>query len=116
MYLVLLHERRGEKKQVWLSPRIGREQYDISDETRRKGLTELADHGLIKVSKRPLHQGLFEDPLRTRNVYDLNPDVLSQLDPDQPSSYPAAAVTFSQPADPFDNDTEAVWQPRIRDL
>ncbi|MEU9705805.1 hypothetical protein [Streptomyces sp. NPDC047981] len=99
MYLVLLHERRGENKQVWLSPRIGRERYDISDETRRKGLSELAQHELVKVSRRPLHQGLFEDELRTRNVYDLNPDTLGRLEPGQ-----TAAHHFSQPApyDPFE--------------
>jgi hypothetical protein len=29
MCLVLLHERRGEDKTVWLSPRIGKERYDL---------------------------------------------------------------------------------------
>ncbi|MER6288564.1 hypothetical protein [Streptomyces sviceus] len=117
MYLVLLHERRGEQKQVWLSPRIGREQYGLSDETRRKGLTELSGHELIKVSKRPLHQGLFEDPLRTRHVYDLNPDALDQLDPEQPSvSAPTRVSPFSQPASPFGDGPESVWESRLRDL
>jgi len=116
MYLVLLHERRGENKQVWLSPRIGREVYDLSDETRRKGLTELAAHGLIKVSKRPLHQGLFDDPLRTRHVYDLNPDALGQLDPHEATT--GAPMVFNRPARPFndDDDSQAVWQRRINDL
>lgn len=86
MYLVLLHEQRGEEKQVWLSPRIGRERYDLSDETRRKGLTELADRGLVEVSKRPLHQGLFEDHYRSRHVYDLNPVVLDLKDPGAPAN------------------------------
>ncbi|MFF3343563.1 hypothetical protein [Streptomyces flavidovirens] len=82
MYLVLLHEQRGEdKKQVWLSPRIGDERYALSDDTRRKGLTELAQHELVRVSKRPLHQGLFEDHYRSRNVYDLDPQNLNRLQP-----------------------------------
>ncbi|MFC8201746.1 hypothetical protein ACFUTV_41165 [Streptomyces sp. NPDC057298] len=116
MFMVLLHERRGDSKQVWISPRIGRELYDLSDETRRKGLTELADHRLIKVSKRPLHQGLFEDPLRTRHVYDLTPDILGQLDPDDPpSNSPAGSSPYGQPADPFAGP-ESEWQSRVRDL
>ncbi|MGW5296178.1 hypothetical protein [Streptomyces bacillaris] len=92
MYLVLLHEQRGDgKRQVWLSPRIGRELYDLSDETRRKGLHELAKNGLISVSRRALHQGLFADAARTRYVYELAPDVLGRLQAHSP---------FSQP-DPF---------------
>ncbi|MGW0633779.1 hypothetical protein [Streptomyces sp. NPDC002758] len=62
MYLVLLHERRGgENKAVWLSPRIGRERYDLSDETRRKGL--------------------FEDHFRSRNVYEFDSKDLAQYEP-----------------------------------
>ncbi|MPY38106.1 hypothetical protein FNH09_44935 [Streptomyces adustus] len=81
MYLVLLHERRGEDKTVWLSPRIGRERYDLSDETRRKGLNELAQHQLVSVRRRPVHQGLFEDHFRSRNVYELNPEDLDRYEP-----------------------------------
>ncbi|MFE3270978.1 hypothetical protein [Streptomyces sp. NPDC059215] len=78
MYLVLLHERRGEDKTVWLSPRIGRERYDLSDETRRKGLNELAQHQLVSVRRRPVHQGLFQDHVRSRNVYELKPEDLER--------------------------------------
>lgn len=81
MYLVLLHERRGETKAVWLSPRIGRERYDLSDETRRKGLNELAQHRLVSVRRRPVHQGLFEDHFRSRNVYELDPEDLDRYEP-----------------------------------
>ncbi|MFI9155699.1 hypothetical protein [Streptomyces sp. NPDC053367] len=83
MYLVVLHEKRGEEKTVWLSPRIGQERYDLSDETRRKGLNELADHRLVSVRRRPVHQGLFEDHFRSRNVYDLNPEDLDRYEPGQ---------------------------------
>ncbi|MGD6757311.1 hypothetical protein [Streptomyces sp. BH105] len=87
MYLVLLHERRGEEdKVVWISPRIGKERYDLSDETRRKGLNELAQHRLVSVRKRPLHQGLFEDHIRSRNVYEFNPQDLDQFSPGQERS------------------------------
>ncbi|WP_435060287.1 hypothetical protein [Streptomyces sp. bgisy060] len=88
MYLVLLHEQRGEKKQVWISPRIGRELYDISDETRRKGLRELAKQALIRVSRRALHQGLFAESVRTRYVYDLDPSTLGHLQAHSPFNHP----------------------------
>ncbi|WP_392838523.1 hypothetical protein [Streptomyces sp. LN500] len=74
MYLVLLHEQMGEEnKSVWIAPRMGQERFDLSDETRRKGLKELVDQNLAAVRKRPLHQGLFNEAYRTRNVYDLTP-------------------------------------------
>ncbi|MGW5434075.1 hypothetical protein ACWET9_44165 [Streptomyces sp. NPDC004059] len=82
MYLVLLHERRGEEnKAVWLSPRIGRERYDLSDETRRKGLNELAAHQLVTVRRRSVHQGLFEDHFRSRNVYEFEAEDLDRHEP-----------------------------------
>lgn len=81
MYLVLLHEQRGENKAVWLSPRIGQERYDLSDETRRKGLNELVDRALASVRRRPLHQGLFEDHIRSRNVYLLDPQHMANEEP-----------------------------------
>ncbi|MFJ6444882.1 hypothetical protein [Streptomyces sp. NPDC091649] len=99
MYLVLLHEMRGEEKQVWFSPRMGRERYDLSDETRRKGLKELEERGLVKVTKRALHQGLFSDPVRTRYVYDLNPDVFQLLTPED-EAVGQARPRFSQPYNP----------------
>ncbi|MFJ3762963.1 hypothetical protein [Streptomyces sp. NPDC090080] len=87
MYLVLLHERRGEAKTVWLSPRIGQERYDLSDETRRKGLNELARHDLVSVRRRPVHQGLFEDHFRSRNVYELNPEDLERYEAGEERSW-----------------------------
>lgn len=97
MYLVLLNEQRGEEKQVWISPSVGRDRYDLSDETRRKGLNELVGHRLISVSKRPLHQGLFEDNYRSRNVYDLKPRHLEDLDP----AYPQTENLGNLDGDPF---------------
>ncbi|MCX4547249.1 hypothetical protein [Streptomyces sp. NBC_01565] len=79
MYLVLLHEQRGDDdKSVWISPRIGQELYDLSDETRRKGLNELVKHEMASVRRRPLHQGLFSDQYRGRNVFDLRPGAMDR--------------------------------------
>ncbi|MFE2246668.1 hypothetical protein [Streptomyces lavendulae] len=86
MYLILLNEQRGEEKTVWISPSMGRDRYDLSDETRRRGLNELVERGLVSVAKRPLHQGLFEDHYRSRNVYDLKPQLLNALEPTKTGS------------------------------
>ncbi|WP_329167440.1 hypothetical protein OHB49_45170 (plasmid) [Streptomyces sp. NBC_01717] len=52
MYLVLLHEQMGEEnKSVWIAPRMGQERFDLSDETRRKGLKALVDQNLAAVRK-----------------------------------------------------------------
>jgi len=102
MYLVLLHEARGEDKPVWLSPRIGRERYDLSDETRRKGLSDLVERQLVSVRRRPVHQGLFEDHYRSRNVYQLLPDRLTRYATDEgPHSWGQGWGGGMEPFDPF---------------
>ena len=54
MYLAVLREQRGTiHEPVWISPRIGRDQYDLSDETRTKGLTELVDAELLALNADP---------------------------------------------------------------
>ncbi|WP_176733585.1 hypothetical protein [Micromonospora peucetia] len=70
MYLAALHEERGKTGEaVWISPRIGRERYDLSDETRGKGLGELVNLGLLNLGKRPVPQASFDERYRARNVY-----------------------------------------------
>lgn len=70
MYLAALHEERGRTGEaVWISPRIGRERYDLSDETRGKGLAELVNLGLLNLEKRPVPQASFDERYRARNVY-----------------------------------------------
>jgi hypothetical protein len=70
MYLACLYEQRGQSDEpVWISPRIGREQYDLSDETRNKGLRELTDQGLLDLARRPVPAGSFDERFRARNVY-----------------------------------------------
>ncbi|MEU1600254.1 hypothetical protein ABZ468_47780 [Streptomyces sp. NPDC005708] len=49
--------------------------------TRRKGLDELAQHLLVSVRRRSLHQGLFKDHFRTRNVYEFEPEDLGGTRP-----------------------------------
>lgn len=80
MYLVALHEQRGRSDEpIWISPRIGRERYDLSDETRHKGLRELVDYGLLDLQRRPVPQTSFDERYRARNAYHLPPDAFARL-------------------------------------
>ncbi|MFI7455499.1 hypothetical protein ACIBQX_49130 [Nonomuraea sp. NPDC049714] len=80
MYLVALHEERGRVGEtIWISPRIGRELYDLSDEIRSKGLRELVDYELLDLQRRPVAHTSFDEQHRTRNAYRVIPDGLSKL-------------------------------------
>ncbi|MEU0156976.1 hypothetical protein [Micromonospora fulviviridis] len=80
MYLAALHEERGKTGEaVWISPRIGRECYDLSDETRGKGLAELVNLGLLNLEKRPVPQASFDERYRARNVYRIVPNGLTKV-------------------------------------
>ena len=70
MYLACLYEQRGQPDDpVWISPRMGRERYDLSDETRNKGLRELTGRGLLDLARRPVPAASFDERFRARNVY-----------------------------------------------
>lgn len=80
MYLAALHEERGKTGEaVWISPRIGQERYDLSDETRGKGLRELVNLGLLNLERRPVVQGSFDERYRARNVYRVVPNGLAKV-------------------------------------
>lgn len=69
MFLVLLAESRGSRKDVWLSPRALEDLYGISSSTRTKGVAALKDLGLITVR----HQGISSaiDYSPSRQVYQI---------------------------------------------
>ncbi len=71
MYLACLHEQRGRAAEaIWISPRAGRERYDLSDEARNKGLRELTDWGLLNLGRRPVPAtSFFDERFRARDVY-----------------------------------------------
>jgi len=75
MMLACLYEQRGrDGGEIWISPRMGRERYDLSDETRSKGLRELTDQGLLGLGRRPVPSAsFFDDRFRARNVYLVRP-------------------------------------------
>lgn len=74
MYLACLYKRRGRDETIWISPQAGRDRYDLSDETRNKGLRELTDHGLLLLGRRPVPTAsLFDERFRARNTYIIDP-------------------------------------------
>lgn len=86
MYLACLYEQRGQLDEpVWISPRMGRARYHLSDETRNKGLRELTDQGLLDLARRPVPAASFDERFRARNVYMLRPRAWGN-GPQQPSA------------------------------
>jgi hypothetical protein len=70
MYLACLHEERGRPaEEIWVSPQVGRERYDLSEETRNKGLRELVGWDLLSLRRRPVPAAGFDERFRARNVY-----------------------------------------------
>ena len=56
---------------MWFSPKVLRDRYSLSDDTRTKGMTDLRELGLINISRQPINPGDF-DLERIRNAYTLN--------------------------------------------
>lgn len=77
MYLACLYEQRGRptENSIWISPAMGRQRYDLSDETRNKGLRELVDAGLLDLQRLPVPaSSFFDENFRARNAYEIRPD------------------------------------------
>lgn len=70
--LMLISEQRGsEEKQVWISPRLIRERFNMSENFRREGIRELEDLRLVQ-THRESFQGSALHERRYRNVYEVN--------------------------------------------
>jgi hypothetical protein len=69
MFLVLLAESRGTRKDVWLSPKALEALYGISPSTRTKGISALEDLGLITVRRQAVISTIEYSP--SRQVYQL---------------------------------------------
>ncbi|GLW75009.1 hypothetical protein Kpho02_73060 [Kitasatospora phosalacinea] len=77
MLLALLCEKGGgEGTGLWFSPGDAERRFGLSEDTRGKGLRELAEAGIVTTRRRPVNPTDF-DILRMRNVHDLN---LERLD------------------------------------
>ena len=70
MYLVLLHQQTmSHSDLLWISPSLTKARYDLSEDTRNKGLRELVEQGLATLERQPLRSGAFTGQGRTRNAY-----------------------------------------------
>ncbi|MFD3519612.1 hypothetical protein [Streptomyces sp. NPDC058653] len=80
MLLALLCERgAGEAdKALWFSPGDAERRFALSEDTRGKGLKELAEAGLVQTRRRPINPTEF-DALRVRNVHELRLERLSEV-------------------------------------
>ncbi|MEV7111310.1 hypothetical protein [Streptomyces anulatus] len=78
MFLVLLTENGGlDERALWFSPREADSRFALSEDTRSKGLHELAAAGLITTKRRPVNETDFQaDALHMRNVHYLHLDRL----------------------------------------
>ncbi|WP_055483541.1 helix-turn-helix domain-containing protein [Sphaerimonospora mesophila] len=82
MYLILLDqywptELTEPLHHVWISPKAFAERYDLSTDTRTKGINDLRDLGLLTFSRKPINPDDF-DIERLRNVYTLHPGQLDK--------------------------------------
>lgn len=80
MYLVALHEERGrDGHTIWIAPSVGTGIYDLSADTRSKGLRELVDLDLLDPGRGPVTQTGFDERYRARNTYRLVPNGLDRI-------------------------------------
>lgn len=72
MLLVLLAQASGrDHENLWFSPGFADERFHLSEETRKRGLDQLRELGLVTVKKRPLARSPLEIT-RVRNTYTLD--------------------------------------------
>ncbi|WP_435256175.1 hypothetical protein [Streptomyces althioticus] len=79
MFLVLLCERgpASDGEALWFSPKDAERRFALSEDTRSKGLRELADAGLVRTRRRPINPTDFE-VVHVRNVHYLDLEHLNE--------------------------------------
>lgn len=71
MFLALLEQTRGHRFEgIWFSQSVADRRYGLTEVTRRKGLQELTDTGLIETVRERIGIGTF-DTIRYRNTYNV---------------------------------------------
>ncbi|MDY0914489.1 hypothetical protein [Rathayibacter festucae] len=78
MFLILLEQTRGKNyEELWFSPSVATARYGLSEVTRRKGVEELEELGLIYVDRKPVGKGSLS-MIRRRNAYTIEMRRLDQ--------------------------------------
>jgi hypothetical protein len=72
MLLVLLAERgpKDVREFFWFSPKQAEQRYALSEDTRTRGVAELADAGIITIKREPVSEDMGWS--RVRNTYRVN--------------------------------------------
>ncbi len=86
MLLVLLQQTAGEgraNREVWFSPRVAETRLRLSEDTRKAGIDDLRELGLVSVRRRPVTPD-FLSSTRSRNTYTLHLDHLRRNIPPRP--------------------------------
>ncbi|WP_314225801.1 hypothetical protein [Streptomyces zaehneri] len=81
MFLTLLcgNGGLGEDRALWFSPREAESRFALSEDTRSKGLRELAHPGLVTTKRRPVNETDFQaEALYMRNVHFLRLERLAE--------------------------------------
>lgn len=74
MLLALLAQASGrDHRDIWFSPGVADERFHLSEETRKRGLDQLAELRLVTIRRRPIARQPW-DSTRLRNTYTLNLD------------------------------------------
>jgi hypothetical protein len=94
MLVILLDLQSGRPGPQWVSPLQAKLRYDLSADTWTKGTHELAQIGLLAVSKKP--QGDFFDYRRTRNAYWVNEELFQDARDTQSPGSPGPRRTGSR--------------------
>lgn len=103
MLLVLLEQTRGKNyDDLWFSPSVAAKRYGLSETTRRKGIDELDEFGIITVDRVPVGRGTLST-IRRRNTYSIDLDRLSERPEDKAKrlfiSQPSSRPRKTDPAD-----------------
>ena len=79
MLLVLLDSARGrEPVRLWFSQSVAKDRYALTEPTRKRGLDELEEYGLITVEREQVVRDEFSTR-RYRNTYTVHSEVFAQL-------------------------------------
>ncbi|TLP66544.1 helix-turn-helix domain-containing protein [Microbispora triticiradicis] len=117
MYLILLDQYWPTElveplHHVWVSPKAFADRYDLSPDTRTKGINDLRDLGLLTFSRKPINPDDF-DIERLRNVYTLHPGQLDKPAHRRPQQIKTMSTRDLKP-DPLSANTPAELVDQMR--
>lgn len=78
MLLILLEAARGRDPEgIWFAPSVAAARYGLNEATRKKGVKELEDYGLVTVNQAAVTRDALSSK-RRRNTYTVHPEAFDQ--------------------------------------